>query len=142
MPRRLAAILAADIVGFSRLMGADEAGTLARLKALLSELVRPQITARSGRIVKLMGNGLLAEFPSVVEAVTCAVDIQRALDADVTMVLDECTGFPATEDEAAKSMRLSMAWAKRSKACSACARSSLTRCGCRVAEPRTRADAR
>ena len=79
MERRLAAILAADVVGYSRLMGADEAGTLARLKVLLKELVQPSITARKGRIVKLMGDGLLAEFPSVVEAVTCALDLQEEM---------------------------------------------------------------
>jgi len=77
--RRLAAILAADVVGYSRLMGADETGTLARLKALRRELVQPQIAARKGRIVKLMGDGLLAEFPSVVEAVRCAAAIQEAM---------------------------------------------------------------
>jgi class 3 adenylate cyclase len=65
LERRLAAILAADVVGYSRLMGADEAGTLERLKSLRSELVQPQIRKRSGRIVKLMGDGLLAEFSSV-----------------------------------------------------------------------------
>jgi adenylate cyclase len=84
--RRLAAILAADVVGYSRLMGEDEAGTLARLKSLRRELVQPKITERKGRIVKLMGDGLLAEFPSVVEAVKCAVDIQQdmaAREADV-----------------------------------------------------------
>ena len=79
MERRLAAILAADVVGYSRLMGADEAGTLERLKALFNELIRPKITERHGRIVKLMGDGLLAEFPSVVEAVQCAVQIQQAM---------------------------------------------------------------
>lgn len=79
MPRRLAAILAADVVGYSRLMGADEAGTLERLKSLRKELVQPRIIARSGRIVKLMGDGLLAEFPSVVEAVQCAVEIQEGV---------------------------------------------------------------
>lgn len=79
MERRLAAIFAADVVGYSRLMGADEAGTLARLKVLHKELVRPKIAERKGRIVKLMGDGLLAEFPSVVEAVSCAIDIQRAM---------------------------------------------------------------
>ena len=77
MERRLAAILAADVVGYSRLMGEDEAGTLARLKALRKELVQPKITGGRGRIVKLMGDGLLAEFPSVVEAVRCAVEIQQ-----------------------------------------------------------------
>jgi adenylate cyclase len=75
--RRLAAILAADVVGYSRLMGEDEAGTLARLKSLRKELVQPKIAGSHGRIVKLMGDGLLAEFPSVVEAVRCAVDIQQ-----------------------------------------------------------------
>ena len=81
MERRLAAILAADVVGFSRLMGADEAGTLERLKSLRRELVQPKITERKGRIVKLMGDGLLAEFPSVVEAVLCAVELQHAMTA-------------------------------------------------------------
>ncbi len=79
MQRRLAAILAADVVGYSRLMGADETGTLQRLKALLSDLVEPQIKERKGRIVKLMGDGVLAEFPSVVEAVETAVAIQREM---------------------------------------------------------------
>ncbi|MEE8536255.1 MAG: adenylate/guanylate cyclase domain-containing protein, partial [Kiloniellales bacterium] len=77
MKRRLAAILAADVVGYSRLMGEDEAGTLARLKSLRRELVQPKIAEGRGRIVKLMGDGLLAEFPSVVEAVRCAVAIQQ-----------------------------------------------------------------
>jgi adenylate cyclase len=75
--RKLTAILAADVVGYSRLMGEDEAGTLARLKSLRKDLVQPKITGGHGRIVKLMGDGLLAEFPSVVEAVRCAVDIQQ-----------------------------------------------------------------
>jgi TolB-like protein/Flp pilus assembly protein TadD len=79
MERRLAAILAADVVGYTRLMGADEAGTLERLKSLRRELVQPRITEHKGRIVKLMGDGLLAEFPSVVEAVQCAVDIQQSM---------------------------------------------------------------
>ena len=79
MERRLTAILAADVVGYSRLMGEDEAGTLERLKSLRKELVQPKITERKGRVVKLMGDGLLAEFPSVVEAVQCAADIQRGM---------------------------------------------------------------
>jgi len=79
LERRLAAILAADVVGYSRLMGQDEAGTLARLKGLRRELVQPRITEGKGRIVKLMGDGLLAEFPSVVEAVRCAAAIQEAM---------------------------------------------------------------
>ena len=79
MERRLAAILAADVVGYSRLMGEDETGTLERLKSLRKELVQPKITERKGRVVKLMGDGLLAEFPSVVEAVKCAVEIQQSM---------------------------------------------------------------
>ncbi len=80
MERRLAAIFAADVVGYSRLMGADEAETLVRLKSLRKELVGPKITGGRGRIVKLMGDGLLAEFPSVVEAVQCAGDIQDSMN--------------------------------------------------------------
>jgi adenylate cyclase len=74
--RRLAAILAADVVGYSRLMGEDETGTLDALKALRKELVAPEIANHRGRVVKLMGDGLLAEFGSVVDAVECSVAIQ------------------------------------------------------------------
>ena len=77
--RRLAAILAADVAGYSRLMGADEEGTHERLKAHLRELVDPKIRERYGRIVKNTGDGLLAEFPSVVDAVRCAVEMQRGM---------------------------------------------------------------
>ncbi len=77
--RRLAAILAADVAGYSRLMGTDEAGTLARLKAHRAELIEPTIAEHGGRIVKLMGDGTLVEFTSVVEAVACAVAIQRGM---------------------------------------------------------------
>jgi adenylate cyclase len=77
--RRLAAILAADVAGYSRLMGADEEGTHERLKAHLRELVAPKIGEHHGRIVKNTGDGLLAEFPSVVDAVRCAVDVQRGM---------------------------------------------------------------
>jgi adenylate cyclase len=79
LERKLAAILVADVVGYSRLMGEDEAGTLERLKSLRKELVQPMITKRKGRIIKLMGDGLLAEFPSVVEAVRCAHAIQEGV---------------------------------------------------------------
>ena len=75
----LAAILAADVAGYSRLMGADEEGTHERLKALLRDLVNPKITEHSGRIVKNTGDGLLADFSSAVNAVRCAVEVQRAL---------------------------------------------------------------
>jgi len=74
--RRLAAILAADVVGYSRLMGQDEAGTLARLKVLRGELIDPKVTEYGGRIVKTTGDGVLIEFPSAVDAVQHAVDIQ------------------------------------------------------------------
>jgi TolB-like protein len=77
--RRLAAILAADVAGYSRLMGADEEGTLERLKALRHELVDPKIAEHYGRIVKTTGDGLLVEFASVVDAVRCAVEVQQAM---------------------------------------------------------------
>ena len=79
--RRLAAVLAADVVGYSRLMEIDEAGTLARLKTNRETLIEPKIAEHDGRVVKLMGDGLLAEFASVVDAVSCAVETQRALAA-------------------------------------------------------------
>jgi formylglycine-generating enzyme required for sulfatase activity/class 3 adenylate cyclase len=77
--RRLAAILAADMVAYSRLMEADESGTIARHRAHRKELIDPEIARHGGRIVKTMGDGVLVEFPSVVAAVACAVDIQRAM---------------------------------------------------------------
>jgi TolB-like protein len=77
--RRLAAILAADVAGYSRLMGADEEGTLERLKALRRELLDPKIAEHHGRIVKTTGDGLLVEFTSVVDAVRCAVAVQQAM---------------------------------------------------------------
>src|SRR5690349_15177771 len=79
MERRLSAILAAEVVGYSRLMEADEAGTFDRLRALRKELFEPEIAKRHGRIFKLMGDGLLAEFGSIVEAVECAVILQRTM---------------------------------------------------------------
>jgi TolB-like protein/class 3 adenylate cyclase len=79
MARKLVAIVAADVVGYSRLMGADEAGTLAALKTHRQELIDPKIAEHQGRIVKTTGDGLLVEFPSVVEAVQCAVEVQRAM---------------------------------------------------------------
>ena len=77
--RRLAAILAADVVGYSRLMGADEEGTHVTLKAVWREVTDPKIEEYHGRVVKTMGDGLLVEFASVVDAVRCAVDIQREM---------------------------------------------------------------
>src|SRR5882724_9175680 len=77
--RRLAAILAADVAGYSRLIEADEEGTLGRLKALRAELVDPKIAEHKGRIVKTTGDGLLAEFASVVDALRCAAELQAAM---------------------------------------------------------------
>src|SRR5271155_4103154 len=84
--RRLAAILAADVAGYSRPMGADEEDTHERLKAHHRELIDPKIKEHHGRIVKTTGDGLLAEFPSVIDAVRCAAETQRAMvdrNADV-----------------------------------------------------------
>jgi adenylate cyclase len=86
LQRRLTAILAADIAGYSRLMGADEEGTLAQLKAHRHALLDPKIEKHQGRIVKTTGDGMLAEFASVVDALRCAIEIQRGMvtcNADV-----------------------------------------------------------
>jgi adenylate cyclase len=88
MERRLSAILAADVVGYGRLMGRDEAGTLAQLKELRSDLIDRKIAEHQGRIVKLTGDGILAEFPSVVGAVACATEMQRG-------IRERCAGLPA-----------------------------------------------
>jgi adenylate cyclase len=88
--RRLTAILAADVAGYSRLMGVDEEGTPDRLKADLRELVNPKIAEHRGRIVKNTGDGVLAEFASVVDAVRCAVEVQRGHDRA------QC-GYPAAK---------------------------------------------
>jgi adenylate cyclase len=89
--RRLAAILAADVVGYSRLMGADEEGTLERLKALRRELVDPKIAEHRGRIVKTTGDGMLVEFASVVDAVRCAVAVQLAMsERNTGVAADSC----------------------------------------------------
>jgi adenylate cyclase len=77
--RRLAAILAADVAGYSRLMGADEVGTLEALKAHRRELVDPVIVSHKGRIVKTTGDGMLVEFASVVDALTCAISVQEKM---------------------------------------------------------------
>src|SRR6516165_2113570 len=87
--RRLAAILAADVAGYSRLMGRDEEGTHERLKAHLQELVNPKIGEHRGRIVKNTGDGFLVEFASVVDAVRCAVEIQRGMPEREAVVPEE-----------------------------------------------------
>src|SRR6202011_4794761 len=92
--RRLAAILAADVAGYSRLMGADEEGTHERLKAHRRELVEPKIGEHSGRIVKTTGDGMLVEFPSVVDAVRCAAELQRVMiDREAGMPEDRRISF-------------------------------------------------
>ena len=86
MERRLAAIFAADVAGYSRLMGADEEGTLERLRAHRRELIDPKIAEHQGRIVKTTGDGVLVEFASPVKAVRCAVEVQHGMvdrNADV-----------------------------------------------------------
>jgi len=84
--RRLAAILAADVAGYSRLMGTDEEGTHERLRAHLRELIEPKIEEHRGRGVKNTGDGFLAEFASVVDAVRCAVEVQQGMtDRNVGM---------------------------------------------------------
>ena len=81
MERRLAAILVADVVGYSRLLRADEAGTLAALQATRKDILDPLIDKHRGRLVKLMGDGALVEFASAVAAVQCAVELQEAVEA-------------------------------------------------------------
>jgi adenylate cyclase len=87
--RRLAAIVSADVAGYSHLMGKDEGCTLAALKAHRRELIGPKIAEYGGRIVKTTGDGLLLEFPSVVEAVRCAVDVQRGMIERNSSVLSD-----------------------------------------------------
>src|SRR5580698_10233218 len=77
--RKIAAILAADVVGFSRMASADEDGTLARLRSLRSELIDPTVGSQNGRVFKRTGDGALVEFRSVVEAVRCAIAIQTVM---------------------------------------------------------------
>src|ERR1700737_3290801 len=86
--RKLAAILAADVVGFSRLAGADEDRTLARLRTLRSDLIDPTIAVHRGRVVKRIGDGILVEFRSVVDAVRCALELQNSM-------VDRNAGVPA-----------------------------------------------
>jgi len=87
--RRLAAILAADVVGYSRLMGNDEVGTLAQLQKIRMEVFDPKITQHDGRVVKLMGDGQLVEFASAVDAVTCAIDIQKEMAEQNSSIPDD-----------------------------------------------------
>src|SRR5262245_48461788 len=91
MERKLTTILAADVVGYSSLMERDEAGTFSRLREYRKQLFEPEIEKHHGRIFKLMGDGLLAEFGSVVEAVECAVALQRGLaEPSADVPADKC----------------------------------------------------
>jgi adenylate cyclase len=102
--RRLAAILAADVVGFSKLIGEDEAGTLAALRDIRKRIVNPVLAEHGGRIFKLMGDGLLAEFPSAVQALEAAIGIQKHLherNAEPTSSLTESEG----ESESRRTVR-------------------------------------
>jgi adenylate cyclase len=87
--RRLAAILAADVAGYSRLIGADEEGTLNRLRAIRADVIDPKISEHRGRIVKTTGDGLLAEFTSVVDALRCASEIQCKMAEDNAQIAAE-----------------------------------------------------
>lgn len=91
--RRLAAILAADVAGYSRLMGADEIGTLAALKAHRREVIDPAITQHQGRIVKTTGDGMLVEFASAVDAITCAVAVQEKMADRIASGAGPCILF-------------------------------------------------
>src|SRR3979409_1901116 len=86
MERRLAAVLAADIAGYSLLMGRDEEGTLSQLKAFRKTLVNPTIATHRGRIVKTTGDGMLVEFASAVDAARCAVEVQRGMADENTEI--------------------------------------------------------
>ncbi len=88
--RRLITILAADVVGYSRLMAADESGTLAQLKAHRKELLEPKTAEHHGRVVKLMGDGTLMEFGSVVDAINFAIDVQKAMAERNSDVPEDC----------------------------------------------------
>jgi adenylate cyclase len=88
--RRLAAVFAADVAGYSRLIGADEEGTLSRLKALRAKVIDPKIAEHHGRIVKTTGDGLLVEFASVVDALRCAAEIQAAMaESNAPLAVDK-----------------------------------------------------
>ena len=91
--RRLAAILAADVAGYSRLIGVDEEGTLNRLRSIRAELIDPKITENRGRIKKTTGDGLLVEFSSVVDALRCATEIQTGMAEGNTGITDERIEF-------------------------------------------------
>ena len=114
MARRLAAILAADVVGYSRLMAVDEAGTHGCLKALRRNLIEPQVAERHGRVIKLAGDGALIEFPSVVDAVECAAEMQRCItesQKDVPVIGASPFAWASTSATSSSTAKMSMATA-------------------------------
>ena len=120
--RRLAAIVSADVVGYSLLMGRDDSATLAGLKAHRRDLIDPKIAEYGGRIVKTTGDGLLLEFPSVVDAVRCAVDVQRGM-------AERNAGVPPNSGSIFVSA--SMSATSSSMATTSSATASMSRRGCR-----------
>ena len=104
--RKLAAILAADVVGFSRMAAADEDRTLARLRALRSDLIDPTISVHNGRVVKRTGDGVLVEFRSVVDAVRCAIEVQNGM-------VERNAGLPPSVGSTFASASIWATWSRR-----------------------------
>jgi adenylate cyclase len=107
--RKLAAILAADVVGYSRLAGADEERTLARLRALRSDLIDPAIAVHNGGVVKRTGDGSIIEFRSVVDAVRCAIEVQNGM-------IERNAGLPPERRIEFRVGNISATWSKRAMA--------------------------
>ena len=108
--RKIAAILCSDVVGYSRLAGADEDRILARLRALRSDLIDPTIAVHHGRVVKRTGDGSIVEFRSVVDAVRCAIEVQNA------MVERNAGVAPRTAGSSSASASISATWSRRATA--------------------------
>src|SRR6476660_9655215 len=104
--RKLAAILVADVVGYSRLVGADEERTLARLRALRSDLIDPTIALHHGRVVKRTGNGVLIEFRSVVDTVLCAIEVQNGM-------VERNAGLPPERASSFASASILATWSRK-----------------------------
>jgi class 3 adenylate cyclase len=143
--RRLAAVLAADVAGYSRLMGTDEVGTLDALKTLRRDIVDPGIAARRGRIVKTTGDGLLVEFASAVEAVTCAMEVQARMSEVVgtashkilfrTASMSATSSSTATTSSAMVSMSLRVSKTSACRAGCVCRPAPSSRSGTRPTSP-------
>ena len=107
--RKLVAILAADVVGYSRLAGSDEDRTLARLRALRSDLIDPTISVHHGRVVKRTGDGVIVEFRSVVDAVRCAIEVQNAM-------VERKPEYPLNAASSSASASIWAMWSRRATA--------------------------